>query len=147
MSHSLEETEKLAAAFVDWLSAHPSCNIIGFSGDLGSGKTAFTKLVAKKLGIEDHITSPTFVIRKKYPINLSSFPFSSLIHIDAYRLESAKELETIGIKDDMAETTSLTLIEWPEKVRNALPKDLPIVEFTFVDEGVRTISFPGMMAV
>lgn len=143
-SHSLEETAALAAEFVKHLSIHPT-PVIGLSGNLGSGKTAFTQAVAKELGITDHITSPTFVIQKKYHIEREGFPFKTLVHIDAYRLDSARELEVLGFKRELENPENLLLIEWPEKVADILPEGTPTIFFSFVSSGVRTIEFPDMM--
>ena len=144
-SHSLEETQKLAESFVHFLKQNPTFNSFGFSGDLGSGKTAFTKCVASILGNTEHITSPTFVIQKKYLIPLADFPFKTLIHIDSYRLESGAELNTLHFQEELANPENLIIIEWPEKVADVLPKDLPTFHFSFVDEHTRTITFPAIM--
>jgi tRNA threonylcarbamoyladenosine biosynthesis protein TsaE len=146
ISHSLEETSRLAALFVSQLSQNPS-QVFGFSGDLGSGKTAFTQAVATELGITEHVTSPTFVIQKRYAITKDDFPFKTLIHIDAYRLESAKELEVLGFKRELEDPDNLILIEWPERVQGALPHDTPKLVFTFISEDVRSIQFPDMMGL
>lgn len=151
-SKSLTDTEKTAESFVKYLTVSKSgLNTFGFSGDLGSGKTTFTKSVAKLLGIQEHVTSPTFVIQKIYPLDPqvvpTDFPFKKLIHIDAYRLENAHELEVLDFKKDTEDPTSLILIEWPERIIEALPKNAPIIRFSFVSEHVRTIEFPDMMAV
>lgn len=144
-SNSLEETAAFAAKFIDFVSKNSSHTVFGFSGDLGSGKTAFTQCVARELGVTTHVTSPTFVIQKKYPIAREGFPFKTLIHIDAYRLESGKELETLGFKREMEDLSNLIIIEWPEKVSDIMPSDAPILQFSFVSEDVRTIDFPAMM--
>ena len=151
-SKSLGDTEKLAESFVNHLSVYDGgANIFGFSGDLGSGKTTFTKSVAKLLGIQEHVTSPTFFIQKIYPIDPqvvpAEFPFKKLIHIDAYRLENAHELEVLDFKKDAEDKNNLILIEWPERIIEALPVSTPIIRFLFVSEHVRTIEFPDMMAV
>jgi tRNA threonylcarbamoyladenosine biosynthesis protein TsaE len=150
-SHSLADTEKMAEMLISYLSSRfltqqPSVSVvIGLSGDLGSGKTAFTKCVAGSLGVKSPITSPTFVIQKRYPIEKDDFPFKTLVHIDAYRLENARELEMLDFKKDLEDPTVLMMIEWPEKVIEALPPDTIMLRFAFVSEHVRTIEFPGMM--
>ena len=144
-SHSLEETAELAKHFVDFVSQNPIHSVFGFSGDLGSGKTAFTQCVARELGITGHITSPTFVIQKKYPIDRDGFPFKTLIHIDAYRLENGKELLTLDFKHEFEDSSNLILIEWPEKVADVLPAETPILNFSFISEHVRSVEFPAMM--
>ncbi len=155
-THSLKETYTLAASFVDELlkmSIQPSVSsrktkaqkkekhalIVGCYGDLGSGKTTFIKGVAKALGIKDVITSPTFVIEKIYKLKQNS-PFSHLIHIDAYRLETGKELLTLGWKTIESDPHSLIFIEWPERVAEVLPKNIRKLKFKFINETTREIS-------
>lgn len=142
----MEETKKQAEKFISYVSVHAGKNVFGLSGDLGAGKTLFTKCVAELLGIDAHVTSPTFVIQKRYPIRREGFPYKTLIHIDAYRLESAHELEVLDWKELSSDPSNLILIEWPEKVAEALPQDAPIIRFSFVSEHVRSIEFPAMMA-
>lgn len=92
--------------------------VVFLSGDLGSGKTTATKAMAKVLGIEEDITSPTFVILKRYEIDsrVLDGKFSNLIHIDAYRLKSYEELVKIKFEEYLADEKNLILIEWPEMV-------------------------------
>ena len=114
---NLEETQKLAQdwlrSFVGRAGAEGKGVVVGLSGHLGSGKTAFTKIVAKELGIQEHITSPTFVLMKKYP--LKNFPWNNLIHIDAYRLEKKQDLNALDF-DNLQKENNLIFIEWPENV-------------------------------
>jgi tRNA threonylcarbamoyladenosine biosynthesis protein TsaE len=119
-SHSLEETQKIAR---DWLKEiselmhQKGALIVGLSGHLGAGKTAFVKAVAKELGIREEITSPTFVIMKIYPLDPPfNTKFQRLIHIDAYRLEKAQELEALGFERLAAGEDNLIMVEWPENV-------------------------------
>ena len=93
--------------------------IIGLQGDLGSGKTHFVQKFGQVLGIEEHIVSPTFVIMKYYDVAWSGF--KKLIHIDAYRLESSKELLDLGWEDLISNPENLIFIEWPEKVEDIIP--------------------------
>jgi tRNA threonylcarbamoyladenosine biosynthesis protein TsaE len=93
--------------------------VVFLSGDLGSGKTTTTKSIAKNLGIQEDITSPTFVILKRYEIGeefLDTVNFKNLIHIDAYRLKNYEELRRIKFEEYMKDANNLILIEWPEMV-------------------------------
>ncbi len=94
--------------------------IVALSGDLGVGKTSYVQGVARALGVRDKVTSPTFVLEKIY--NLENQKFSRLVHIDAYRLNGIEELHAIGWDDIVTDPNNLILIEWPEKVANAIPK-------------------------
>ena len=92
VSKSLSDTEKIAKDFIEKISlgVYDTALVVGLYGDLGSGKTTFTQDVAKLFNIREDITSPTFVIEKMYDI--STGDFKKFIHVDAYRLESPKEL-------------------------------------------------------
>ncbi|MFA5841637.1 MAG: tRNA (adenosine(37)-N6)-threonylcarbamoyltransferase complex ATPase subunit type 1 TsaE [Candidatus Paceibacterota bacterium] len=114
--------------------------VIGLKGDLGSGKTTFTKALAKKLGVADTVLSPTFVIEKIYKLPAGK-PFRHLIHIDAYRLDSAEELRALGWDEILSEPKNLIVIEWPERVKKLLPKGSFEVKFKFIDDRTREISW------
>ena len=94
--------------------------IVGLYGDLGTGKTTFVKSIAKTLNIKRKVNSPTFVIMKKYSLNLENYRF--LFHIDAYRLKNAKEIVKLGWKEIISNPENIVFIEWPEKVLKAMPK-------------------------
>lgn len=127
-SHSLAETKQIAKNWLVSISniyANQSgALVVGLSGHLGAGKTAFTKVVADLLGVKEDVTSPTFVIMKMYKmgesiINESSHvevPWKRLVHIDAYRLESREELNVLEWSQITADKNNLILIEWPENV-------------------------------
>jgi len=114
--------------------------VVGLQGDLGSGKTTFAKSVAKALGVDGAVTSPTFVIEKIYKLPQSGI-FSHLVHIDAYRLENSKELMAIGWEDIVNDPESLILIEWPENVSSILPEDMEMIRFKFIDENTRGVEY------
>lgn len=92
--------------------------IVGLSGHLGAGKTAFTKEIAKIMGVKQEITSPTFVIMKIY--ETQNERWSRLIHIDAYRLERGEELQAVDFEKLVSDKRNLILIEWPENVQTIL---------------------------
>lgn len=140
ISRSLGETERIAADFVrDITPESKTATVVCLSGDLGSGKTTFTKAVAKALGIADTVTSPTFVIEKIY--ELSGQQFSFLIHIDAYRLERGEELVRLGWNEIISDPKNLILIEWPERVQEIIPQHARTIRFRGIDEESREIIF------
>lgn len=117
--------------------------VVGLSGDLGAGKTAFAKCVASVLGITDVVTSPTFILEKVYIIPRGSLlgeRFTKLIHIDAYRLHSASEMRALDWEALLADEHNLILLEWPEQVADAMPDDIIKLSFEYIDEGVRRVS-------
>lgn len=106
--------------------------IITLEGDLGAGKTTFTKGIAKGLGITQIVNSPTFTIIKEYEGRLPLF------HIDAYRLDNAEE--DLGF-DEYFFGEGVTVIEWPSKIADQIPEShLNIIIQHLGDKG-REISF------
>jgi tRNA threonylcarbamoyladenosine biosynthesis protein TsaE len=162
LSKNIKETADIARNFFDQLSVKAdSATVVGLFGDLGSGKTTFTQALGKYLGIEEVMTSPTFVIEKIYllknakglsenPLHLTQTnrseevpevfeDFEKLIHIDAYRLESGKELLSLNFEEIIKNPKNLILIEWPERVVDILPVDLIKINFKFITEFEREI--------
>jgi len=138
---SLQATYDFAQIFVSRLRPHSDqATILTLHGDLGSGKTSFTQGVAKALGVTDVVTSPTFVIEKIYQIAGVTM-WKHLIHIDAYRLASGKELTSLGFDDILRDPGNLIILEWPERVSDILPNKVVKLEFKFIDEQIREIKY------
>ena len=108
-----------------------SAAVLALHGDLGAGKTTFMQILAQELGIEEAITSPTFVVMKKYPAN--SGGFSELVHIDAYRIEDIDEMRPLKFDEELTQKGSIIGIEWAEKVAALLPPHT--LHLTFTIEG------------
>ena len=113
--------------------------IIALSGDLGSGKTTFTKGLAEALKVEEIITSPTFVVLKVYPAKLSNNQKIEFVHIDAYRAETIEDIKSVGIEDYLNRADVVIVIEWPEKIQEILPKNTMKISFKFIGENSREI--------
>lgn len=143
---NLEELRAVAERFLNSLTKNPqkeTATVIGLSGDLGAGKTAFTKCVASILGITEVVTSPTFILEKVYIIPRGSVVgerFLKLIHIDAYRLESGREMRALDWDSLILDESNLILIEWPEQVKDAMPEDIINLSFEYAGESVRQIT-------
>ena len=114
LSNSEAETEALGEALAGRLTAG---DVIAFSGDLGAGKTAFTRGLARGLGVTERVTSPTFTIVNEYLGG--RLP---LFHFDLYRLGSAEELFDIGWEDYL-DRGGVCAVEWSEQVADAMPED------------------------
>ena len=110
-THSESETEAVGEALATTLSPG---TVIAFTGDLGAGTTAFTRGLARGLGISERVTSPTFTIVNEY--EGGRLP---LFHFDMYRLESSEELFDIGWEDYLRRG-GVCAVEWSEKVADAL---------------------------
>jgi tRNA threonylcarbamoyladenosine biosynthesis protein TsaE len=135
-THSLEETQQFAKEWLDSLNINESeATVVGLYGNLGAGKTTFTQAVARELGIDQPITSPTFVIEKIYEIKHKNF--ARLIHIDAYRLEGGRELQDLNFEEIVSNKNNLIFIEWPENVKDILPTNHIKLFCEFVDENSR----------
>lgn len=113
--------------------------VIGLYGELGSGKTTFVQNVAKVLGVEQIVTSPTFVIEKIY--KLEGQQFDHLIHIDAYRLSNSDELMRLGWNEIIEDQKNIIFVEWAERVEDILPATTTKLHFTIIDEQKREISY------
>ena len=135
ISHSEKETQKLAVNFAKTLKGGET---IGLIGDLGAGKTAFVKGLAKGLGIKKAITSPTFVVMKIYPVKHPSIKY--LIHVDAYRVKTARSLTAIGLEDYIKSNDSVVVIEWADLVNEILPKKKILIKFNHIKEKIRNIN-------
>lgn len=132
------EMPKVAADFVANLRPKKTATVVTLSGPLGAGKTAFAKGIALALGVDETVSSPTFVIEKIY--TLENQLFNKLIHIDVYRLKNEQELATIGWGQIIADPGNLIVLEWPEGVPGSLPNDAIRIRFDIEGDG-RIITF------
>lgn len=107
--------------------------VICLEGDLGSGKTIFTKGFAQALGIEENVTSPTFNIIKEY--TSGEMP---LYHMDVYRLDG--DVSDLGIEDYYSKN-GVTIIEWSDTIKDFLPEERLDIKIKAVDENTRVLTF------
>jgi tRNA threonylcarbamoyl adenosine modification protein YjeE len=98
-----------------------AASLIALQGDLGAGKTTLVQSIAMLLGVSETVQSPTFVIAKFYDTDHQDF--KRLVHIDAYRIESIAELEVLGWNDLLRDPETLVIVEWPERIAEALPSN------------------------
>ena len=117
-SHSEKETFNFSKKFSHNLTGG---EIIGLIGNLGAGKTIFTKGLSTGLGVKQTITSPTFVLMKVYPVKRHK-QIKFLVHIDAYRIKSAHDLIAIGATEYFNQPDTITVIEWADKIKSILPE-------------------------
>lgn len=117
--------------------------VVGLSGELGAGKTTFTKRLAKEFGIKRNISSPTFILEHTYHIPSSSRyakQFSRLVHIDAYRLTEHDTIFVNHFRVLRSDPRNLILIEWPERIRALLPKGALRISFAHRNEKTRIVT-------
>jgi len=119
-------------------------SVLVLTGDLGAGKTTFTKLLASSLGVEGEITSPTFVIMKRYEGDTKvqkQTSFSYLCHIDAYRIDDIDEMRPLRFEEILQEADTLVCIEWGEKIQELLPAHTLTLNIEITGTESRTITF------
>ena len=130
VSKSEKETQNFALEFSKTLSRG---SVIAFEGDLGAGKTAFTRGLAEGLGCKDSVSSPTFAIVNEYDGEIPLF------HFDMYRIETFSELYSIGFFEYL-ERGGICAIEWSENIYSALPDDAVFVKIEKISENERKIT-------
>ena len=113
--------------------------IIALEGHLGSGKTTFIQGLAEGLGVKEDILSPTFLILKRF--FLKSRHYKNLYHIDAYRLKNPGEMIELGFKDLINDPESIIIIEWADKIRKILFKNILWIKFDNLGGDKRKITF------
>ena len=122
---TLEATQKAAAEIATMLQG---TEVVAYFGDLGAGKTTFTRYLCEALGVRDEVTSPTFAMVHEY----HSGPFP-VYHFDMYRVEGEDSLFSTGYYDYLRR--GLLLIEWSENIRELLPEDAWRLTLSYADEG------------
>jgi len=140
LSKSTAETKELAKTIAE--KVKPGM-VLALFGDLGSGKTTFTAYLAKALGFDCRVQSPTFVIHRCYNKSPGD-PIDTIHHIDLYRLTSKEEVSDLGFEEMLRESHSLILIEWPELAVDYLSQNVVKLYFTTVDENTRHVSIEGL---
>lgn len=126
-----EQTMKLGTKLAQNLSGG---DIISLDGELGAGKTVFTRGLAKGLGVNSAILSPTFVLMRQY-----KGKELLLYHFDMYRLENWIEARDAGLYDFIGSTQAVTVIEWAEKIKDNLPKIKYQINITLDDKNKRLV--------
>ena len=133
ITHSVRETEDAGAAFGAKI---PDGTVVAMYGELGAGKTAFVRGMARGMGIDCRVNSPTFTIVNEY------LGERTLLHFDMYRLSSADELWDIGW-DDYLERGAVCAVEWSENVEDAFTGGEARVSIDKLSDGERRITIEG----
>ncbi len=129
ISNSQAETEKFAESYAKTLKPY---DVVLLDGEMGAGKTHFAKGIAKGLGVQEEVTSPTYAYMNDYD--------GVLFHYDCYRIESVEQAESLGLADyfDMG---GICLIEWSQNIAPLLPKRVKRVTIKKIDENTREIEY------
>lgn len=126
-TNSTQETKELAEKLAKTIKTGTT---LALYGDLGSGKTTFTRFLVESLGQDSRVQSPTFVVARRY---------GNINHIDLYRLTTKEEVKDIGIEEFLTDEGVINIIEWPELAEAFLPKDTIRIYFEYIDDGKRKI--------
>ena len=129
ISKSREETETFACAYAKNLKGG---DVVLLDGDMGAGKTVFSKGVAKGLGITDEVTSPTYAYMNDYD--------GRLFHYDCYRIESVEQAENLGLADYFY-AGGICLVEWSQNIAPLLPKTVKRVRICKLGDNEREIEY------
>ena len=135
-----EGLQDMAKKVIDTLASSSTgrAKVLFLEGDLGAGKTTFTKELAEVLGIiKEDVHSPTFILKKEYKGDHPSF--RKLVHIDAYRFDTPEEAQVLKLSSDMKEEGSLIVIEWPSKLGALVDEDMSIA-FSVLDDDTREVA-------
>ena len=135
--NSLDDTDKLALKFADVVKNKGA--FVCLLGDVGAGKTAFSKLVCKHLSVKEKVTSPSFVIINEYKSGVIP-----VYHFDLYRLENEGVSTIINELEEYSEGKILTLVEWAEFSQNSLPFDRIEIKIDYIDDTVREFKFTAL---
>lgn len=128
VSEDEKTTKELAKKVALFLNAG---DVLALEGDLGAGKTTFTKGIAEGLGVSDQVDSPTFTIIKEYQGTLP------LYHMDVYRLET--QGDELGLEEYFY-GTGICIVEWASKVKGLLPENTIYLSFSLQEDGSRLIT-------
>ena len=132
ISNNAQQTQDFACEFSKTLIGGET---ILLNGDLGAGKTHFVKGIAKGLGIDDVITSPTFALHNQYCAGRLV-----LNHFDFYRIMDPEEAEMLGLNEFFGEKDSISCIEWSQNIAGLLPRYCIVVTIDKLDENSRQIT-------
>ncbi len=133
ISRSEKETEAFAEALAHEL---PRGAVLALDGDLGAGKTVFSRGFARGLGVTEAVSSPTYTIVQEYPLSGGGF----LYHLDLYRIANSASALAFGVDEFLNDPESCALVEWPERIADILPPDLIRVRIRHRSETEREIS-------
>src|ERR1035437_3238762 len=138
ITNSKEETAVIAEHFAKTLNRGV---FLAFYGDLGAGKTTFIQGLAKGLGIEKRIISPTFIIARTYDLRFKSKETQpkTFYHIDLYRTQSKHDLLGVGLDQIIQDENNIVALEWAQKLGEMLPKKRIDVHMEYLGEDQREI--------
>jgi len=138
ITNNEDETRRLGFALAKELKGG---ELVALSGDLGAGKTKFLQGLAKGLGVNENVNSPTFNILKLYQTDKNKNNVIKIFcHVDAYRLENAKDLVNLGIEELLNQSDVIVAIEWADRVKDILVNKVIKIDIRHLGENKREIT-------
>jgi tRNA threonylcarbamoyl adenosine modification protein YjeE len=135
-TESSEQTERLGEVLGNWLLPG---DVVLLHGDLGAGKTTLSKGIARALGVQGTVSSPSFALVNEYAL-----PLFRLFHLDLYRLNDPADLESIGFAELTSAEDGIAIVEWPERAGPMLPDRYLLVEIGYAGESRRSVRISGI---
>lgn len=135
INYNINELDKVAKSIIELAAS----KVVLLYGEMGAGKTTLTKEICKQLGVEDHISSPTFSLVNEYQTNSNEL----IYHFDFYRIEDEDEASNIGF-DEYIDSQNWCLIEWPINIKNLLPLNTTTITIEIIDEHTRTLELVNL---
>lgn len=136
MEIKIESIDRIKEAAKEFVANMGDNTVFALYGNMGAGKTTFTKAVCECLGVTDVINSPTFAIVNEYRSDTDEL----IYHFDFYRIKKLEEVYDMGYEDYFY-SGALCFIEWPELIEGLLPLDAVKVEITEQPDGTRLVKF------
>ena len=125
ISKSEEDTAKL-----------PRGTVIALYGDLGAGKTVFSRAFAKAIGVTETVSSPTYTIIQEYPLKDGGYFY----HMDLYRIKNSRDALAFAVDEYLNDSESYALLEWPERIADILPPDTLVINIRHQSDTEREIT-------
>jgi len=138
LTTGFQETQELGKKFASTLMGG---EILALYGDLGSGKTTFVQGLAKGLGIDKQIISPTFIIMRTYDLGNREQGIGNrnFYHVDLYRISTEEDVQSLGLLELLNQPENVVVIEWPDKIENLLPEKRVNIYFEYLGDDRRQI--------
>lgn len=134
ISNSPKETKKIGEVLGKKIVPAKEMVFLSLEGNLGTGKTTFLQGLSKGLGVKENITSPTFLIFKKYPAKKKK----TFYHFDAYRIKP-KDLALLGFDEIIKDKDNVVAVEWSENIKKSIPKKAIKIKFSLLGEKKRKL--------
>jgi tRNA threonylcarbamoyladenosine biosynthesis protein TsaE len=133
--HTFSPEETMEAAKEIASSLAPG-SVIALHGDLGAGKTVFSRAFARALGITEHVSSPTFTIVQEYAYGAGHM----LYHLDLYRIDNPESALAFGVDEFLYDTNAISLVEWPERIEGLFPPHTLHIHIRHLGENERLLT-------